>query len=137
MGFEPMREGITILSLASWLHTPNRKKMNKLYKMLNNIKNNYYTTIYSQNDFKVGNILKVDILKKEKKEQNIEGVIISKKYNETTKNIFVERIVDGVNINHLINLKSPLIEKIHILNIIKFKKAKLYYLKLKKKKLTN
>lgn len=101
--------------------------------MLNNIKNNYYTTIYSQNDFKVGNILKVDILKKEKKEQNIEGMIISKKYNETTKNIFVERIVDGVNINHVINLKSPLIEKIHILNIIKFKKAKLYYLKLKKK----
>lgn len=101
--------------------------------MLNNIKNNYYTTIYSQNDFKVGNILKVDILKKEKKEQNIEGMIISKKYNETTKNIFVERIVDGVNINHVINLKSPLIEKIHIFNIIKFKKAKLYYLKLKKK----
>lgn len=102
--------------------------------MLNVIKNNYYTTIYSQNDFKVGTILKVDILKKEKKEQNIEGMVISKKYNETTKNVFVERIVDGVNISHVINLKSPLIEKIHILNIIKFKKAKLYYLKLLKKK---
>jgi len=72
---------------------------------------------------------------KKKKSQVFEGVLICKKHGKGINATFTVRaILDGVGVEKIYPLHSPLIEKIEIVKKGKARRAKLYYLRKKTQK---
>lgn len=62
--------------------------------------------------------------------QVFEGIVLAKKHGKSiTATITVRNIIEGVGVERIFPLHSPLIEKIEILQRHKAKRAKLYYLR--------
>lgn len=70
-----------------------------------------------------------------KKSQVFEGIVISQKHGKGINATFTVRaILDGVGVEKIYPLHSPLIEKIEIVKKGKVRRAKLYYLRRKSEK---
>jgi len=68
------------------------------------------------------------------KTQVFEGIVIAKKHRKEIGATFtVRREVSGIGVEKIFPLHSPLIQKIEILKRKKVRRAKLYYLRRKKK----
>ena len=67
--------------------------------------------------------------------QVFEGVVIAKKHGEgPSGTITVRRIIDGVGVERIFPIHSPVIEKIEVSQKGKVRRAKLYYLRERKGK---
>jgi len=81
---------------------------------------------------KVFQTLKETTSKGEKKEriQIFEGLVLCHKHGkETGATVTVRKIVDGVGVEKIFPIHSPIIKKIEILSHGKVRRAKLYYLR--------
>lgn len=90
-------------------------------------------------DFRAGDVIRVtEILKEKDKERlhNFEGIVIARKHGKGINATFsVRGEVLGYDIEKTYPLHSPLISKIEVLKSYKVRRAKLYYLRRKSKKL--
>lgn len=69
--------------------------------------------------------------------QIFDGLVIAKKHGKgITSTITVRKVIDGVGVERILPVHSPLIEKIEIIKRGKVRKAKLYYLRKAKGKKT-
>ena len=84
-------------------------------------------------EIKPGDTVKVlQKIKEGDKERNqvFEGVILARKHGKgISSTITVRRIIDGIGVERIFPLHSPLIEKIEIMQKGKVRRAKLYYLR--------
>lgn len=81
---------------------------------------------------KVFQILKETTTKGEKKKriQIFEGQVLCRKHGkETGATITVRKIIDGIGVEKIFPIHSPIIEKIEILSHGKVRRSKLYYLR--------
>ena len=68
--------------------------------------------------------------------QIFEGIVLALKHkNEKGATITVRKVSNGVGVEKIFPIKSPVIEKIDVLKQAKVRRAKLYYLRDYKKKL--
>jgi large subunit ribosomal protein L19 len=95
-------------------------------------------------DIKPGMVVRVHETIKEKnakgeekqRVQVFEGIVIARKHGkELGATITVRKLSDGVGVEKIYPISSPLIDKIEIKSRIKSNKAKLYYLRSYKKRL--
>ncbi len=69
--------------------------------------------------------------------QVFEGTVIAKKGKDAqSKTITVRKIASGVGVERIFPLKSPVVAKIEIVKQFEVRRAKLYYLRTHKKKLS-
>jgi len=69
------------------------------------------------------------------KNQQIEGLVLSRKHGqEPGATITLRRVIDGVAVEWILPLFSPLITKIEVLKASRVRRAKLYYLRNKSSK---
>ncbi|PMQ01309.1 MAG: 50S ribosomal protein L19 [Dictyoglomus sp. NZ13-RE01] len=61
--------------------------------------------------------------------QVFEGVVIAKKHGGIRETITVRKVVQGVGVERIFPLYSPLVEKIEVVRRGKVRRAKLYYLR--------
>lgn len=87
---------------------------------------------------KTGQTIKVHQKIKEGKKERIqvfEGMILAMKgKTPETKTFTVRKVTQGVGIEKIYPLSLPSLEKIEIVNVVKTRRAKLYYLKRNYKK---
>lgn len=68
--------------------------------------------------------------------QVFEGIVIARKHGkETGATITVRKVSDGIGVEKIYPIKSPLIEKIEVKGKVKARQSKLYYLRTYKKRL--
>jgi large subunit ribosomal protein L19 len=69
------------------------------------------------------------------KTQQIDGLILSRKHhNEPGATITLRKMIDGVGVEWIIPLFSPLIQKVELIKASRVRRAKLYYLRNKSSK---
>lgn len=69
--------------------------------------------------------------------QRLEGLVIARKHGkEPGATITLRKIIDGVGVEWIIPIFSPLIQKIELLKTSRVRKSKLYYLRNKSQKET-
>jgi len=69
------------------------------------------------------------------KTQQIEGLVLVRKHgNEPGATITLRRMMDGVGVEWIIPLFSPLIQKVELIKASRVRRAKLYYLRNKSSK---
>ncbi len=95
-------------------------------------------TTWQKIKLKVGNIVKIDYLVKEGKKERVQpfqGVVIKIGGKGEGKTLTVRKIsIDGIGVERIFPLNSPLITNLKVLGRIKgrVKKGKLYYLRHRK-----
>ena len=80
----------------------------------------------------VGNQIRIGIMIKEGEKERIqffEGIVISKNQSSTDTTITVRRIFQGIGIERTFPIYSPQIKSIKILDTLRAKRAKLFYLR--------
>lgn len=80
----------------------------------------------------VGDIVRIGILIQEGSKQRVqpyEGTIIAKKNTGINTAITVRRVFQGISIERIFLINSPLIQKIEIIRHSKVRRSKLYYLR--------
>ena len=84
-------------------------------------------------DFQAGDIVKVYQKVKEQDKERIqifEGVLLAKKHGKGVGGtITVRKISQGIGVERVFPLHSPLVEKIEVIRKTKVRQAKLYYLR--------
>ena len=89
-------------------------------------------------DIKPGMYVKIlQKIKEGEKErsQQIEGLVLSRKHgSEPGATITLRRMMDGVGVEWIIPLFSPLIQKVELIKASRVRRAKLYYLRSKSSK---
>lgn len=84
-------------------------------------------------DLRTGDTVKVyQKIKEGNKEriQSFEGLVIARKHGAgITATFTVRRVVDGIGVERIFPLHSPLIDKIDVLRRSKVRRAKLYYIR--------
>jgi len=86
-------------------------------------------------DVKPGMYIRVfQKIKEENKEriQRIEGIVLSRKHgSEPGATITIRRVLDGIGVEWILPIFSPLITKIELIHNARVKRAKLYFLRKK------
>jgi len=89
-------------------------------------------------DIRPGDTIKVHQKIKEGNKERLqvfEGVVIAKKHGKgISSTITVRKVVDGIGVERIFPIHSPVIEKIEIVKSGKVRRAKLYYLRTAKGK---
>lgn len=88
-------------------------------------------------EFAPGDTLKVHLKVKEgdkERTQIFEGVVISRKGKGLSETFMLRKISNGVGVERVFPVHSPLIEKIEVVRLGKVRRAKLYFLRDKKGK---
>lgn len=85
-------------------------------------------------EFSVGDIIKVwtriTELGQKEKVQPFEGQVLAIKHGkEQGASFLIRKVVDGVGVERIIPFNSPLIKKIEIIERLKARRSKLYYLR--------
>lgn len=110
------------------------------------IKNNNKPAVENNLELKPGATVKIHEKIKEKSQkkggqdkeriQIFEGIVLALKHkNEKGATITVRKISNGVAVEKIFPIHSPIIEKIDIIKQVKVRRTKLYYLRDYKKKL--
>ena len=90
-------------------------------------------------DFKVGDTIRVFYrIKESDKErlQSFEGLVIAKKHGKTVGSTFtVRKVVGGIGVERIFPLHSDKIGKVEIVKTSKVRRAKLYFVRRKSKKM--
>jgi large subunit ribosomal protein L19 len=85
--------------------------------------------------WKIKEVKRGDKKKKEEKVQPFEGTVIAKKHGKgISSTITLRSIIEGVGVERIFPLHSPLIKKIEIIAKRKARRAKLYYIREKSAK---
>lgn len=90
---------------------------------------------YLRNDipnFKAGDSINVHYKVKEGNKERVqlfEGVVIRVNGGSVAKTFTVRKVSNGVGVERIIPINSPLIDKIEVLKIGKVRRSKLYYLR--------
>jgi large subunit ribosomal protein L19 len=87
--------------------------------------------------FRIGDTLRVSIKVFEGNKERVqafEGVVIARKHSGIRETITVRKISDGVGVERIYPLHSPIIENIKVIRRGDVRKAKLYYIRHKKGK---
>ena len=89
-------------------------------------------------DIKPGMHVKIfQKIKEDDKEkiQQIDGLILSRKHhNEPGATITLRKMIDGVGVEWILPIFSPLIQKVELIKASRVRRAKLYYLRNKSSK---
>lgn len=83
-------------------------------------------------DFASGDTIKVHVKIKEGDKQRIqvfEGVVIARRNNGIGSSFTVRKISDGVGVERVFQLHSPLIDKVDVITRGRVRRAKIYYLR--------
>lgn len=83
-------------------------------------------------DFRVGDTIKIYIKIPEGDKHRIqlyEGVVIARQHSGITETMTVRKISEGVGVERIFPIHSPIIDKIEITKHGKVRRAKLYYLR--------
>lgn len=92
-------------------------------------------------DFKAGDTVRVwqkvidrvmekDKVKEKVRSQAFEGLVLARKHGEEAGATFtVRRTVEGIGVERIFPIHSPLVEKIEVLRRAKVRRAKLYYIR--------
>jgi large subunit ribosomal protein L19 len=83
-------------------------------------------------DFKPGDILSINVNVKEGqkvRQQLFKGTVIARKGSGVGETITVRKVSNGVGVERIFPLHSPIIASIKVNKVNKVRKAKLYYLR--------
>ena len=90
-------------------------------------------------DFKVGDTIRVFYKIKEgdkERLQSFEGLVIAKKHGKTVGSTFtVRKVVGGIGVERIFPLHSDKIGKVEVVKTSKVRRAKLYFVRRKSKKM--
>ncbi|BBM44807.1 50S ribosomal protein L19 [Leptotrichia trevisanii] len=99
-------------------------------KLIELVEKNYLKADVPQ--FKSGDTVAVHYKVKEGNKERIqvfEGVVIRVSGGSVAKNFTVRKVSQGIGVERIIPLNSPLVEKIEVKRIGKVRRSKLYYLR--------
>ena len=83
-------------------------------------------------EIKIGDTLKVYLKIKEGEKERVQmfdGTVIAKKHGGINETFTIRRISYGVGVERVIPVNSPNIDRIEVVRVGKFRRAKLYYLR--------
>ena len=87
--------------------------------------------------FRIGDTLRINIKVFEGNKERIqafEGVVIARKHSGISETITVRKISDGIGVERILPLHSPIIQNIKVIRRGDVRQAKLYYIRHKKGK---
>lgn len=80
----------------------------------------------------IDRVIEKDKVKEKTRLQAFEGLVLARKHGrEAGATFMVRRVIDGVGVERIFPLYSPLVEKIEILRRAKVRRAKLYHIRKK------
>lgn len=82
--------------------------------------------------FKAGDTIKVHVKVKEGEKERLQvfqGVVIARKHGGIRETITVRKISNGVGVERVFPLHSPIIDRVELISEGKIRRAKLYYLR--------
>lgn len=107
--------------------------------MLQSVKDKKYIRLVEEKflrkdlpEIKPGQIVRVWYRTEEKEKKKLsvyQGVVIAVRGSGPSKTFTIRNVISGVGVEWIIPYNSPHIEKIEILNQVKVRRAKLYYLR--------
>ena len=83
-------------------------------------------------ELKVGNTVRVHVRIKEGNKERVQlfqGTVIRVAGSGIAKTFTVRKVVDGVGVERIIPMNSPMVDKIEVLKVGKVRRSKLYYLR--------
>ena len=89
-------------------------------------------TTVDKNSFRVGDTIKVSLKIAEGNKFRIqiyEGVVIARQHSGISETMTVRKISEGVGVERIFPIHSPIIDKIEVVKSGKVRRAKLYYLR--------
>jgi len=120
-------------NLAHMLHLLSRYQNRILTKMPNKLINALNTADRATLDLRAGDTIRVwqKIREKDKTRlQAFEGLVLARKHgSEAGATFTVRKVVDGVGVERIYPLHSPIIDKIDMIRRSKVRRAKLYYIR--------
>jgi large subunit ribosomal protein L19 len=82
--------------------------------------------------FKAGDTIRVHVKVKEGDKERLQvfqGVVIARKHGGIRETITVRKISNGVGVERVFPLHSPIVDRVELVSVGKIRRAKLYYLR--------
>jgi large subunit ribosomal protein L19 len=82
--------------------------------------------------FKAGDTIRVHVKVKEGDKERLQvfqGVVIARKHGGIRETITVRKISNGVGVERVFPLHSPIVDRVEVVSVGKIRRAKLYYLR--------
>jgi large subunit ribosomal protein L19 len=82
--------------------------------------------------FKAGDTIRVHVKVKEGDKERLQvfqGVVIARKHGGIRETITVRKISNGVGVERVFPIHSPIVDRVELVSVGKIRRAKLYYLR--------